>query len=91
MLLVIRIVSVLPRTMDFESAMQTFAEAWCAAAASAKADVVVGSVDEDTDRVVERMKGGGVTNNLAGRDDERAATGEPHARVRECESSVVKN
>ena len=91
MLIVIRIVSVLPRTMDFESAMQTFAEAWCAAAASAKADVVVGSVDEDTDRVVERMKGGGVTNNLAGRDDERAATGELHARVRECESSVVKN
>ena len=78
--------------MDFESAMQTFAEAWCAAAASAKTDVVVGSVNENNDGAVdvERCGGGGVAHKLAGRDDEGAAKGEFHARVRECESSVMK-
>ena len=76
--------------MDFESAMQTFAEAWCAAAASAKTDVVVGSVNENNDGAVEKCGGGGVAHKMAGRDGEGAAKGEFHAKVRECESSVVK-
>ena len=74
--------------MDFESAMQTFAEAWCAAAASAKSDVVVGSIN---DGAVERCGGGEVAHISAGRDDEKVVTGELHVRVRECESSLVKN
>ena len=77
--------------MDFESAMQTFAEAWCAAAASAKTEVIAGSVNGNNDAAEERCGGGGVAHISAGRDDEKVVTGELHVRVRECESSLVKN
>ena len=69
--------------MDFESAMQTFAEAWCAAAASAKTEVIAGSVNGNNDAAEERCGGGGVAHISAGRDDEKVVTGELHVRVRE--------